>query len=114
MENFLRIDFYEAGMNFHVQPQGGVGFRVQFVHSVPMLNKWTLVEVDQHRVAGDAGDDERFLLKIHIGETQIYSEIFQYCKDFSNVKVYTGPINMALVASIKDLVIETDTQSPAA
>ena len=75
-----------------------------FGHSIPKLDEWILIEVEQSKLDEEGG---RHLFKFHIGGLPIYSEVFSKCLEFDNVQVYTGPTNVDFSASIKDFTIET-------
>ena len=115
LENFLQITFLQNCMRFQFKHQPSAAFHSrQFTHDLPNLGEWTLVEVDQHRVAGEL---HCFLLKISIGGIQIHTENFQHCQDFANVHVIAraqdifGRVDSRSVGSIKDMVIKTNLQS---
>ena len=77
-----------------------------FGHSIPKLDEWTLIEVEQSKLdEGPLGG--RHLFKFHVGGLPIYSEVFSKCGAFDNVQVYTGPTNVDFSVSIKDFTIET-------
>ena len=109
MQDFLQIGFSVSCMTFSFKSQPGASFNSkQYQHNLPELGKWTHVKVDQHKVAGEG---EHFLLTIHIGRIQLYSEIFQLCKDFANVQVSTLENKQGSIASINNMVIKTNMQS---
>ena len=74
-----------------------------FGHTVPKLEEWTLIEVEQSRL----DEEGRHLFKFHIGGLPIYSEVFPKCGEFENVQVHTGPTNVDFSVSIRDFTIET-------
>ena len=104
LPNFLQINFDAMSMKFHITRQSCAAVNgKQFVNNLPKLGEWTLVQVDQHRVAAN-----RFLFEISIGGIQIHSEILQHCQDCANVRVYSQEAMLGSAGSIKDMEIITN------
>ena len=104
MRNVLTLQFSSGGTHLQFKQQASQSLQSKyFYHTLPKLNEWTTIEVEQRKV----DDDGRHLFKFHVGGLQIYSEMFSDCLEFDNVQVHTGLTQCDFSASIKDFTIET-------